>query len=79
METKERIKSILTCIKEKIKDDLDSDSLVSDGFLDSFDIISLISELEEAFDVEIDPDDVMSENFESIDAIAALVEKCKAE
>lgn len=79
METKERIKSILTSIKEKIKDDLDSDSLVSDGFLDSFDIISLISELEEAFDVEIDPDDVMSENFESIDAIAALVEKCKAE
>lgn len=79
METKELVKKTLLGIKKRLEQNIDSQSLVTDGLLDSLDIISLITELEEAFDIEIDPEDVMSENFESIDAITALVEKCKSE
>ena len=77
MKSKEKVKEILIQLKKGIEKNLESEGLVSDGILDSFDIISLITELEETFDIEIDPEDVTSENFESVNAIAALVEKCK--
>lgn len=73
---KERVGEVLTKVKQGIGDDLNSPRLVSDGIIDSLDIMYLIMELEDAFDIEIDPEDVLSENFESVEAIAALVEKC---
>ena len=77
MEIKENVRKLLLELKKNMDRHINSDSLVSDGILDSFDIISLVTELEGAFDIEIDPEYVMSENFESVDAIAELVEKCK--
>lgn len=77
MESKELVKKTLLGVKQGLEKNIDSQSLITDGLLDSFDIISLITELEEAFDIEIDPEDVVSENFESVDAITALVESCK--
>lgn len=77
MKTKELVQKTLIEVKQGLEGNIDSQSLITDGLLDSFDIISLITELEEVFDIEIDPEDVVSENFESVDAIAALVEKCK--
>lgn len=53
----------------------ESDSFVEDGFLDSFDIVSLVSEIEERFSISIDGLDVLPENFESVDAIVRLIEK----
>ena len=43
--------------------------------LDSFDIIVIISELEEKFDIVIDGDQILPENLDSIDAITNLVNK----
>ena len=77
MENKELVKKIIMQVKKNAELKLDSDRLVSDGVLDSLDIMNLIMELENGFDIEIDPEDVLSENFESVEAIAALVEKCK--
>ena len=51
--------------------------LVTGGHLKSFEILSLVSEIEEEFDVEIDVEDVVPENFESVSAILALIEKSK--
>ena len=74
---KEKIEEILGGLKEGIKDHFGEKTLVSDGLLDSLDIMNLIMKLEDAFEIEIDPEDVLSENFESIDSIATLVEKCQ--
>lgn len=53
----------------------DSDDFVMDGLLDSFDIISLISMLEEKYECKVDGMDIVPENFSSIDFIIALVKK----
>lgn len=52
-----------------------SDDYIEDGLLDSFDIISLISMLEEAFSIEIDGLDIVPENFLNVNAIKSLVNK----
>lgn len=52
-----------------------SRDFIDDGYLDSFDIVALISELEETFHILIDGMDVLPENFCSVEAIAATVRK----
>ena len=53
----------------------DSKDFVEDGLLDSFDIASLISVIEERYVVKIDGLDVVPENFLSVDAIISLIKK----
>lgn len=53
----------------------ESDDFVTDGLLDSFDIISLSSMLEEKFDITIDGLDIVPENYSTVDAIIKLVKK----
>ena len=69
---KERVSAVLVQVNKKAELHLDSTSLVSSGILDSLDIMSLIMDLEREFEIEIDPEDVLSENFESVSAITAL-------
>lgn len=52
-----------------------SGDFIGDGYLDSFDIVLLVSELEETFHILIDGLDILPENFCSIEAIAATVRK----
>ncbi|MBR4014928.1 MAG: acyl carrier protein [Anaerotignum sp.] len=49
--------------------------LVDGGELDSFDIVSLVGELCEEYDIEIGADDIVPENFNSVEAIWNLVQK----
>ena len=73
---KEKLLSLL----EDIRPDVDFQSetkLIDDGILDSFDIISIVQSVGESFGVEIDVDDLESENFNSADAILDLIEKLK--
>lgn len=51
------------------------DTLIDDKILDSFDIVSLISEINEQFDVAIPADEIVPENFNSAQALYALIEK----
>ena len=49
--------------------------LVTDHILESLDIITLAAQLCDAFDIEITPLDVVPENFQSADAIYALIQR----
>ncbi|WP_262148648.1 phosphopantetheine-binding protein [Chryseobacterium foetidum] len=48
---------------------------ISQGMLDSFDLITLVTELDESFGISIDGTDILPENFESAEAIEALLKK----
>lgn len=74
----EKFKEILNKINPEIFDDPDCD-LVEGGVIDSYDIMTIISECESAFEIEFDPDDVVPENFASPDTIWKLIEKYQAE
>jgi len=52
-----------------------SDDFVSDGLLDSFDVVTLVSELEENYGVSIAGTDILPENFRDIQAIDGLLKK----
>jgi acyl carrier protein len=68
----EEILRILSDIKPGV-DFEGKTSLVSDGVFDSFDILSIVSELMEAFGVDIPVEDIIPENFESVEKIAGLI------
>ncbi len=44
----------------------DEESLIDTGVVDSFGIVSLISFLEEAFNIKIESEDFVQENFETV-------------
>ena len=52
-----------------------SDSLVDDELIDSLDIISIVTELMDKYDIEISVDDLVPENFNSVDDIIDLVKE----
>lgn len=65
-------------VLQNMKDDVDFESskdFIEDGLLDSFDIVTLVGELEEAFDIEISGRDIVPENFVSLESIEEMVKK----
>ena len=52
--------------------------LIADGILESFDIMSLVAELEDEFDIKIKPKDLVAENFNSAEAIVEMLHKLGA-
>lgn len=53
--------------------------LIDEGILDSFDLVSLIGEINDIFEVEVSFDDIEPENFNSVDAMAELIRRLTEE
>ena len=53
----------------------DDTALIDDRILDSFGVISLISELEDQFEIEIDASEIVPENFNSADAMWKMIQR----
>ena len=55
--------------------DLNCETMIDTGYISSLILINLISELDIEFDIEIPFTELKTDNFNSVDAIEALVEK----
>lgn len=75
---KEKILEILKSMDDSV-DYASGRALIDDKVIDSLTLTALISELENEFDIEIDMDDIIPDNFNSIDAMADLVTRLQDE
>lgn len=68
-------------ILKGIRPDVDFENekaLIEDGILDSFDVVSIISEMDDEFGVQIKITELDPENFNSAESIWALVQKLQS-
>ena len=73
---------LLLSILKELHEDVDfeaEENLVDDGILDSLDIVTLITEINDAFDISIPAEEIIPENFNSAKALLALIEKLDEE
>ena len=74
----EEIKEIIRDMLQELHEGVDFDAeerLVDDKVLDSFDLVTLVAELSEEFDIEITAEDFVEKNFNSLDALTAMVSR----
>ena len=67
-------------ILKDIRPDVDFEnekSIIDDGYLDSFDVVSIISALDDEFGVQVRINELDPENFNSAESIWDLVQKLK--
>lgn len=65
-------------ILQDLKSDVDFEketALIDNSILDSFDIVQLVGQLNDAFDIEIGAADIVSENFNSAAAMMAMIKR----
>ncbi|MDD3278779.1 MAG: phosphopantetheine-binding protein [Lachnospiraceae bacterium] len=70
--------STLTDILMEIDDSINYEkekALIDDRLLDSFAVISLIGELEETFEIQIEASQIIPDNFNSVEAMEAMIRR----
>ena len=71
--------TIIKILKD-IRSDIDFENataLIDDGQLESLDIVAIVGEFNEEFDVEISVEDLVPENFNTVDAMVELISKAQ--
>ena len=71
---RDKLLEILTELKPDVDFSTDK-NLIDNAVLDSFDIVQMISQLNDAFDIEITPADIIPENFNSAESLWAMIQK----
>ena len=67
-------------ILKGIRSDIDFENetkLIDDSLLESLDIVAIVGEFNEEFDVEISVEDLVPENFNTVDAMVELIPKAQ--
>ena len=75
---KEKIIEILADLRPEFDFTEEGIDFIEEGMLDSFDIVSLVDELESHFGIKIQGIDVIPENFSTLDKIETLLKKSGA-
>ena len=73
---RDEIRDEILELLQELHEDIDFEAetkMVDDKVLDSFDLVSLVTELGDAFDVEITARDFIAENFNSVDAMVKMI------
>ena len=70
--------NILTGIRSDVDFEHEK-KLIDDGILDSFDIISIVGELNDHYGIELDVEDLEPDNFNTVEAMLELVTKLQEE
>ena len=71
---REKILEILSGIRSDFEN---STKLIDDGLLGSLDIVSIVGEFNDEFDIEISVEDLLPENFNSVDAMVELITRAQ--
>ena len=71
---KQEIIKILTELRPEFDFNQNID-FIEEGMLDSFDVVTLVTTLDETFGISIDGVDVLPENFSSVEKIETLLKK----
>ena len=75
---KEELMNILKELRPEV--DFENETkLIDEGRLDSFDLVSLLGEINDALDVEVGFEDIEPANFNSVDAMVKLIQKLSEE
>lgn len=72
----EEVKESILAILQELHEDIDfetEENLVDDKILDSFDLVTLVAELGEEFDVEITAKEFVAENFNSVARLTNMI------
>ncbi len=77
-EIRETLLEVLTDLHPDV-DFTTEKGLADKKIIDSFDIVTLIAKIDDEFDVAISADKIVPENFNSLDALAALVKQLQDE
>ena len=75
---KEKVVEILSYIRPDVDFETET-QLITNGVLESVDILSIVAELSDEFDVTIRPKDLVPENFNSVDAMVEMLKGLGAE
>lgn len=68
----------LLMILNELRPDVDfenAEGLIDNGILDSFDLVNLVGEINDTFDIELGVEDLLPDNFNDLRAIYALIQR----
>lgn len=74
MGKKEKLLRILKEINPDVEYETET-ALVDDGIFDSLEVMTIVTDIEDVFRVSIDPEEVIAENFNSLEMMLKLIDK----
>lgn len=74
MGKKEKLLRILKEINPDVEYETET-ALVDDGIFDSLEVMTIVTDIEDVFHVSIDPEEVIAENFNSLEMMLKLIDK----
>lgn len=72
----------LICILNEVKADVDFDNekaLIDDEILSSFDIVTIVSKINDEFDIDFPVNEIIPENFNSAESLYSVIKKLQDE